>query len=65
MIQDGEIFSDKFLASGERGEAGSNKFSGEDLINPVSRIRIRLARWLDHREENPAPVDLMVPETAV
>ena len=64
-IQDGEIFSDKFLASGERGEAGSNKFSGEDLINPVSRIRIRLARWLDHREENPEPIDLMVPETAV
>lgn len=65
VIQDGEIFSDKFLASGERGEAGSNKFSGEDLINPVSRIRIRLARWLDHREENPEPVDIMVPETAV
>ena len=65
VIQDGEIFSDKFLASGERGEAGSNKFSGEDLINPISRIRIRLARWLDHREENPEPVDIMVPETAV
>jgi hypothetical protein len=65
VIQDGEIFSDKFLASGERGEAGSNKFSGEDLINPVSRIRIRLARWLDHREDNPEPIDLMVPETAV
>ena len=65
VIQDGEIFSDKFLASGERGEVGSNKFSGEDLINPVSRIRIRLARWLDHREENPEPVDIMVPETAV
>ena len=64
-IQDGEIFSDKFLASGERGEAGSNKFSGEDLINPVSRIRIRLARWLDHREDNPEPIDLMVPEEAV
>ena len=64
-IQDGEIFSDKFLASGERGEAGSNKFSGEDLINPISRIRIRLARWLDHGEENPEPIDLMVPETAV
>ena len=65
VIQDGEIFSDKFLASGERGEVGSNKFSGEDLINPVSRIRIRLARWLDHREENPEPVDIMVPEEAV
>jgi len=65
VIQDGEIFSDKFLASGERGEVGSNKFSGEDLINPISRIRIRLARWLDHREENPEPVDIMVPETAV
>jgi hypothetical protein len=65
VIQDGEIFSDKFLASGERGEAGSNKFSGEDLINPISRIRIRLARWLDHREENPEPVDIMVPEEAV
>jgi len=65
VIQDGEIFSDKFLASGERGEVGSNKFSGEELINPVSRIRIRLARWLDHREENPEPVDIMVPETAV
>ena len=64
-IQDGEIFSDKFLAKGERGEAGSNKFSGEDLINPVSRIRIRLARWLDHREDNPEPIDLMVPEEAV
>ena len=64
-IQDGEIFSDKFLASGERGEAGSNKFSGEDLINPVSRIRIRLARWLDHGEDNPEPIDLMVPEEAV
>ena len=65
VIQDGEIFSDKFLASGERGEVGSNKFSGEDLINPISRIRIRLARWLDHREENPEPVDIMVPEEAV
>ena len=65
VIQDGEIFSDKFLASGERGEVGSNKFSGEELINPISRIRIRLARWLDHREENPEPVDIMVPETAV
>ena len=65
MIQDGEIFSDKFLAKGERGEAGSNKFSGEDLINPISRIRIRLARWLDHREDNPEPIDLMVPEEAV
>ena len=65
VIQDGEIFSDKFLASGERGEAGSNKFSGEDLINPISRIRIRLARWLDHREENPEPIDVMVPEEAV
>ena len=65
VIQDGEIFSDKFLAKGERGEAGSNKFSGEDLINPVSRIRIRLARWLDHREDNPEPIDLMVPEEAV
>ena len=64
-IQDGEIFSDKFLAKGERGEAGSNKFSGEDLINPVSRIRIRLARWLDHREENPEPIDIMVPEEVV
>ena len=64
-IQDGEIFSDKFLASGERGEAGSNKFSGEDLINPISRIRIRLARWLDHREDNPEPIDIMVPEEAV
>jgi len=64
-IQDGEIFGDKFLASGERGEAGSNKFSGEDLINPISRIRIRLARWLDHREDNPEPIDLMVPEEAV
>ena len=65
VIQDGEIFSDKFLAKGERGEAGSNKFSGEDLINPISRIRIRLARWLDHREDNPEPIDLMVPEEAV
>ena len=64
-IQDGEIFSDKFLAKGERGEAGSNKFSGEDLINPIARIRIRLARWLDHREDNPEPIDLMVPEEAV
>lgn len=65
VIQDGEIFSDKFLAKGERGEAGSNKFSGEDLINPIARIRIRLARWLDHREDNPEPIDLMVPEEAV
>ena len=65
VIQDGEIFSDKFLAKGERGEAGSNKFSGEDLINPISRIRIRLARWLDHREDNPEPIDIMVPEEAV
>ena len=64
-IQDGEIFSDKFLAKGERGEAGSNKFSGEDLINPIARIRIRLARWLDHREDNPEPIDIMVPEEAV
>ena len=67
-LQGGEIFADEFLSTGERTGAdgvGAWHYGDVKLMNPVSRIRIRLARWMDHREDNPEPVDIMVPEKTV